>query len=93
MRLMHMGKEVYFLTEPLRRTLGLAICLSFLPLPVSSTTGGTGEKSTSAWRRCGGVTTNRHATITEFVDVIVQINPLPKIKKILFSARHSRWRR
>ena len=32
MRLMHMGKEVYFLTETI-----------------------TGEKSTSAWRRCGGV--------------------------------------
>lgn len=32
------------------------------------------------------LTTNRHATITEFVDVIVQINAPSKIKKILFSA-------
>ena len=41
MRLMHMGKEVYFLTETITPNFG----------------------------------------------------PLPKIKKILFSARHSRWRR
>ncbi len=34
MRLMHMGKEVYFLTETITPNFGLAICLSFLPLPV-----------------------------------------------------------
>lgn len=48
MRLMHMGKEVYFLTETITPNFGPSDLFD-------STTGGTGEKSTSAWRRCGGV--------------------------------------
>ena len=55
MRLMHMGKEVYFLTETITPNFGPAICLSFLPLPVRQHNWWHWRKSTSVWRRCGGV--------------------------------------
>lgn len=75
MRLMHMGKEVYFLTE--------AITPNFGPgdlFIVSSASGETAQLVALAKkaRQLGGkvavLTTNRHSTITEYCDVTVQIN-------------------
>ena len=60
MRLMHMGKEVYFLTETITPNFG------------------PGDQFGGA---VAVLTTNRHATITEFVDVIVQINAPSKNQK------------
>lgn len=94
MRLMHMGKEVYFLTETITPNFGPGDLFI-----VSSASGETAQLVALAKkaRQFGGavavLTTNRHATITEFVDVIVQINAPSKNQKILFSARHNRWRR
>lgn len=56
MRLMHMGKEVYFLTETITPNFGPGDLFI-----VSSASGETAQlvalakKSTSVWRRCGGV--------------------------------------
>ena len=86
MRLMHMGKEVYFLTETITPNFGPGDLFI-----VSSASGETAQLVALAKkaRQLGGavavLTTNRHATITEFVDVIVQINcPFQKSKRFCF---------
>ena len=82
MRLMHMGKEVYFLTETITPNFGPGDLFI-----VSSASGETAQLVALAKkaRQFGGavavLTTNRHATITEFVDVIVQINAPSKNQK------------
>ena len=82
MRLMHMGKEVYFLTETITPNFGPGDLFI-----VSSASGETAQLVALAKkaRQLGGavavLTTNRHATITEFVDVIVQINAPSKNQK------------
>ena len=74
MRLMHMGKEVYFLTETITPNFGPGDLFI-----VSSASGETAQLVALAKKAV--LTTNRHATITEFVDVIVQINAPSKNQK------------
>lgn len=82
MRLMHMGKEVYFLTETITPNFGTGDLFI-----VSSASGETAQLIALAKkaRLLGGkvavLTTNRHSTITEFSDVTVQINAPSKNQK------------
>ncbi|HDT3083416.1 TPA: SIS domain-containing protein [Klebsiella aerogenes] len=82
MRLMHMGKEVYFLTETITPNFGANDLFI-----VSSASGETAQLIALAKkaRELGGVvavlTTNRHSSITEFSDVTVQINAPSKNQK------------
>ncbi|WP_042937588.1 6-phospho-3-hexuloisomerase [Klebsiella pneumoniae] len=82
MRLMHMGKEVYFLTETITPNFGADDLFI-----VSSASGETAQLIALAKkaRELGGVvavlTTNRHSSITEFCDVTVQINAPSKNQK------------
>lgn len=82
MRLMHMGREVYFLTETITPNFGPGDLFI-----VSSASGETAQLVALAKkaRQLGGavavLTTNRRSTITEFVDVIVQINAPSKNQK------------
>ncbi len=82
MRLMHMGKEVYFLTETITPNFGAGDLFI-----VSSASGETAQLIALAKkaRQLGGkvavLTTNRQSTITEFCDVTVQINAPSKNQK------------
>nr|WP_252369664.1 SIS domain-containing protein [Escherichia coli] len=84
MRLMHMGKEVYFLTETITPNFGPGDLFI-----VSSASGETAQLVALAKkaRQLGGAV----AVLMSMSSC--KLMPLPKIKKILFSARHSRWRR
>lgn len=82
MRLMHMGKEVYFLTETITPNFGSGDLFV-----VSSASGETAQLIALAKkaRQLGGkvavLTTNRRSTITEFSDVTVQISAPSKNQK------------
>ncbi len=94
MRLMHMGKEVYFLTETITPNFGPGDLFI-----VSSASGETAQLVALAKkaRQLGGavaVLTTNHTPLSPSLSTSsCKSMPLPKIKKILFSARHSRWRR
>ena len=88
MRLMHMGKEVYFLTETITPNFGPGDLFI-----VSSASGETAQLVALAKkaRQFGGrIDTPLSPSLSTSS---CKSMPLPKIKKILFSARHSRWRR
>ncbi len=71
-----------------------AICLSFLPLPVRQHNWWHWrEKSTSVWRRCGGVNSRIDTPLSPSLSTSSCKSMPFQNQKILFSARHSRWRR